>query len=125
MNVFSLCEVTPAMLRQDEETKEFQYLLRLHNWMIRWYMFKKTIQEKDVIFMIWVSGIAWNLLRKASCFVNTAKSADDNEEEDQEMAKHLEFCLHFFTFSNEIRNIYLSGQEIRSTEQARLLHQFA
>lgn len=124
MNVFSLCEVTPAMLRQDEDTKEFQYLLRLHNWMIRWYMFKKTIQEKDVIFMIWVSGIAWNLLRKASCFVNTAKPADDNEEQDQEMAKHLEFRLHFFhPFQRDMK--HLSGQEIRSTEQARLLHQFA
>ena len=89
----------PDMLVEDEETEEFKEILTLHNWMIRWFMFKKTICEQDVIFMIFVSGIAWNMLRCASIFERDAGQDDEKEMDvDPPPAEHLEFCSLRMTF---------------------------
>lgn len=90
----------PEILGDDEETEEFKEILTLHNWMIRWFMYKKTITEAEVIFMIFLSGVSWNMLRKASIFQRDDVVADDDEKKEAEpqRPKHLEFCftLNFF-----------------------------
>ena len=90
----------PAILADDEETEEFKEILTLHNWMIRWFMYRKTISEADVIFMIFVSGVSWNLLRKASIFRRDDVRAQDDEKKEAEpqRPKHLEFCFSLTTF---------------------------
>ena len=99
--MFRLVEVVPGMLRGDGILQEFEHILTIHDWMIRWFMFKRTITEASVIFMIFVSGIGWNMLRKASLLAENGLPVprDDDEESDEEaerIAKHLQCVGHHF-----------------------------
>ena len=89
-----LVEIMPSMLSANNQTEEFEHILTLHNWMIRWFLFKKTVTEEDIIFMIFVSGLSWNLLRKASLFSETNPNDDEKEEDeiDESYAEHLQFA---------------------------------
>jgi len=103
----------PEICNENVQTSEFKYMWRMYGWMINYFMHVLTFRWEICIFMVWVSGVCWNLLRKSSKVVGGAEKTRNDLWKRTRAINYKSHLMYVFNCSACQKYVNLCVQVLR------------